>query len=222
MEDELIHDLCAAYALDALAPDEERAFEAHLASCARCREELAGLSETAAALAYAVPPAEPPARLRARILDAARAERPNVVPLRPRRSAGNIVLASVAAAAACAAVGLGIWAATLHGRLGSNNQALSALALHGASGSLVRAQNGEAALVVSGLSPAPPGKTYETWVIRSGKATRAGLFSGKSGTAIVQLTRRVPSGAIVGVTLERAGGVEQPTSTPLVTSAPAA
>ena len=221
MEDDLIHDLCAAYALDALEPEDERSFEAHLASCSRCREELAGLSETAAALAHAVPPADPPARLRARILDAARAERPNVVPLRPRRSPGNVVLATVAAAAACAAVGLGIWAATLHEQLGSNSQALNAIALHGADGSLVRAHNGEATLVVSGLSPAPAGKTYEAWVIRSGKAARAGLFSGRSGTAVVRLMRRVPSGAVVGVTLERAGGVDQPTSTPLVTSAPA-
>lgn len=221
MEDDLIHDLCAAYALDALEPEDERRFEAHLASCSRCREELAGLSETAAALAYAVPPADPPSGLRTRILDAARAERPNVVPLRPRRSAGNVVLATVAAAAACAAVGLGIWAATLHGRLSSSNQALSAISLHGAGGSLVRAHNGEATLVVSGLSPAPAGKTYEAWVMHGGKATRAGLFSGSSGTAIVQLTHRVPSGAVVGVTLERAGGVDRPTGTPLVTSAAA-
>ena len=221
MEDDLIHDLCAAYALDALGPDDERVFEAHLASCRHCREELAGLSETAATLAYAVPPAEPPGRLRARILDAARAERPNVVSLRPRRSAGNVLLAAVAAAAACAAVGLGIWAATLHARLGSSGQALNAIALHGASGSLVRAHNGEATLVVSGLSPAPSGKTYEAWVIRSGQAARAGLFSSRSGTAIVQLTRRVPNGAVVGVTLEQAGGVDQPTSPPLVTSAAA-
>lgn len=221
MEDDLIHDLCAAYALDALEPDDERAFAAHLASCARCREELAGLSETAAALAYAVPPADPPDSLRARILDAARTDRPNVVPLRPRRTPGNVLLAAVAAAAACAAVGLGIWAATLHARLGSGSQTLSAIALHGAGGSLVRAGNGEATLVVSGLSPAPAGKTYEAWVIRGGKAARAGLFSSRSGTAAVRLTRRVPNGAVVGVTLERAGGVDQPTGAPLVTSASA-
>ncbi|MGH3050836.1 MAG: anti-sigma factor domain-containing protein, partial [Gaiellaceae bacterium] len=125
-------------------------------------------------------------------------------------------------AAACAAVGLGIWAATLHERLGSTSSVLDAIALRGAGGSLVRAHSGEATLVVSGLAPAPRGKTYEAWVIRGGKAARAGLFSSRSGTAIVQLTRRVPSGAVVGVTLERAGGVDQPTSTPIVTSSAAA
>ena len=46
-----IHDLTAAYALDALDEHEAREFEAHLAQCERCRDELARLSESAAALA---------------------------------------------------------------------------------------------------------------------------------------------------------------------------
>jgi len=32
-----IHELTAGYALDALDPDERRAYEAHLAGCERCR-----------------------------------------------------------------------------------------------------------------------------------------------------------------------------------------
>jgi pilus assembly protein CpaE len=85
MDTETLHDLTAAYALDALDADEARAYEEHLGSCPRCRDELAALTQTSAALAYAVPPAEPPAGLRERIVSAARAERPsNVVPLRPR------------------------------------------------------------------------------------------------------------------------------------------
>jgi hypothetical protein len=45
------------------------------------------------------------------------------------------------------------------------------------------------------------------------------LFSARQGTAIVHLTGRVRSGAVVGVTLERAGGVAQPSASPIVTSA---
>lgn len=215
MEDDLMHELSAAYALDALSPDEERAFEAHLSGCERCREDLAGFSETAAILAYSAPPVEPPPALRDRILDAAHAERPNVVPLRPRRTA---VLAAAAAAAACAALGLGLWAANLHSQLDS---APEALPLKGANGSLVVAHGGQATLVVSGLSPAPTGKTYEAWVMHGSNAVRAGVFSPANGTAIVKLDRDVPNGSFVGVTLERAGGVDKPTGTPILTSSPA-
>ena len=43
MDTDSIHDLSAAYALDALDDDERRAFEEHLAGCERCREEVAAL-----------------------------------------------------------------------------------------------------------------------------------------------------------------------------------
>ena len=40
------HDLTAAYALDALDPDEAEAYERHLSQCEECREHLAELNET--------------------------------------------------------------------------------------------------------------------------------------------------------------------------------
>src|SRR5262249_60265960 len=80
------HSLVAPYALDALDHDEEREFEEHLAGCERCREELAGLREAAASLAYAAPGPSPPPALKERILDQARAERPHGVSLPRRRS----------------------------------------------------------------------------------------------------------------------------------------
>lgn len=215
MEDELIHALTAGYALHALSADEEREFEAHLAGCRPCQEELASFSEAASALAFAVPAEEPPPALRGRILDAARAERPNVVPLRPRWAYPAVAVAAVALGVA---VSLGVWAASLHSRLDST-QALRALPVQGANGSVIVGRHGTAALVVSGLPPAPAGKTYEVWVVRGSKAEPAGLFAATHGT--VRLTRTLPDGARVAVTLERAGGVPQPTSAPVVTSAPA-
>jgi len=56
-----IHDLTAAYALDALDADETREYEAHLAQCVRCRADLSTLSESATALAWAVDAPPPPA-----------------------------------------------------------------------------------------------------------------------------------------------------------------
>jgi len=215
MEDELIHDLAAPYALDALDPEEEREFERHLAACPRCREAVAAFSATAAELACAVAPAAPPPELRGRITAAVRAEQSNVVPLRPRWATAAL---AVAAVAACAAIGLGIWGAHLHSELSSPGQ-LQALPLSGAQGSVVVGRHGEAALVVSGLAAAPSGRTYELWVMRGSSAKPAGLFAGGGGTTTVHVGEPVGSGERVGVTLEPAGGSPQPTSAPLFTSA---
>jgi anti-sigma factor RsiW len=215
MDNDTLHDLTAAYALDALEADDVRAYEQHLAACERCQEELASLSAAAGSLAYAVLPAEPPPALRERILQAARDERPNVVPLHPRTRTRP--LAAVAAVAACAAIGLGVWNVLLHNDL-NNAEALRSVPLTGASGSVVVGAGGSGALVVSDLPAAPAGKTYEAWVIENGKARPAGTFGGGGRTIVIRLTRALPAGAIVAVTLERAGGVEQPTRAPFITS----
>jgi len=217
MGDDAVHDLTAAYALDALEAEDARGYEQHLAGCDRCREELASLQATAGALAYAIEPARPPAALRGRILEAARAERPNVVPLRPR--SWSRPLAAAAALAACAVAGLAVWNLSLHDQLGRAKEALRGVPLTGANGSVVVA-GGSGALVVSDLAPAPAGKTYEAWVIRDGRASAAGTFGGGGRTIVIRLTRPLPAGAVVAVTLERAGGVSQPTRKPFITSDP--
>ncbi len=84
MEADALHDLTAAYALNALDAEDAGRYEAHLARCQRCQSELAELSESASALAYAADAPRPSPELRSRILERARAERPNVVPLRAR------------------------------------------------------------------------------------------------------------------------------------------
>src|ERR1051326_5570215 len=71
MEPLTLHDYTAAYALDALSRDECARYEEHLATCERCRTELAELSFAAASLAFAAPAPAPPADLRSRIVDAA-------------------------------------------------------------------------------------------------------------------------------------------------------
>jgi anti-sigma factor RsiW len=224
MEADTIHELTAAYALDALDERDEREYEEHLARCPRCREELASFTETATSLAYGVESPMPPPALRDRILERARAERPNVVPLRPPWRSWT---AAAAAVAACAAIGLGIWAVTLSRSLDRTRSAkeqqagvLSIVgdpaarrfALSGAHGTLVVSRTGASALLVSNLRPAPSGKTYEAWVIQGKTPKRAGTFGEAKP---FRLTRPVPQGAVVAVTLERHGGVDAPTTKPL-------
>jgi anti-sigma factor RsiW len=215
MEADAVHGLTAAYALDALDESEQRAYEQHLARCERCQAELAEFAATAGALAFAAEPHVPPPALLDRIVETARAERPNVVPL-PSRTRSRVV-GIVAAVAGVAAVGLLAWNLVLHDQLDKAHGQATALALKGAEGSVIVGANGRGTLVVTGLHPAEPGKTYEAWVIRDGKATPAGLFRG-GPTSIVHLTKRVPGGAIIGITVEPAGGSQQPTSNPIVTS----
>jgi anti-sigma-K factor RskA len=214
MEHTEIHELSAAYALHALDAQERSAFEEHLLHCAECREAVSLFQETAAALAYDAEMPAPPGALRGRILDQARRERPNVVALRPRWAFP--AAAAVAAVAAAAAIGLGIWAATLNSRLGERPEAVD---LTGANGSLIVTPAREGTLILDDLAAAPAGKTYEIWVIQAGKPLPAGTFPGGGRVAVV-LTRDIPDGAVVAVTLERAGGVAKPTTKPLISSEP--
>ena len=226
---EELHDLVAAYALDALDDDERAEFERHLSECDRCRAQLGELQETAAALAFAES-REPPPALRERILEAAR-ENGKVVEL-PRRRWLFPATAVAAAAAALVAIGIGLWATSLSRDLdrerSANESYERALLLLGggaeltpladAEGRLLVAPDGEAALVVCGLQPAPEGRTYEAWVIQGETPRPAGLFRGGSGCPPVLLERDVPAGSRVAVTLERAGGAPRPTGPILVTS----
>jgi anti-sigma factor RsiW len=226
-----LHDLTAAYALDALDADEAEAYEAHLARCERCRAELAALTETAGALAWAVDAPAPPPTLRARLLDAAAAERANVVPLSGRPAWIFRATAAAAAVAACVAVGLGVWAGLLARSLQHERSARAAdaraaeiladpasrrIGISGGNGLVAVSPEGDGVLVVRKLPSAPAGKTYEAWVIPRGGAPRpAGLFQGGLPSTIVQLGQPVPPGAIVAATVERAGGVSAPTRPPI-------
>lgn len=88
------------YALNALPSEERAAVDAHLAECAACAAEAAGLAAVVEALPAAVPLREPSPALRARIIASARAQaRPAPAHARrgwlPRRSwAAAAVLAT--------------------------------------------------------------------------------------------------------------------------------
>lgn len=208
-----VHDLTPAYALHALDDVEREQYEAHLAQCERCRDELALLQESATALAWAVESPAPPPGLRARIIGGTET---NVVPFRRRRR----VWQSVAAVAACAAVGLGIWAATLNRTLHHERaSAAEVVQLRGGHGMVAVTRTRDAVLVVDHLPSAPAGMTYEAWVIpKGGTPHPAGMFRGGGGTAMVHLHMKVPRGAMVAATLEHAGGASTPTSTPILSA----
>lgn len=225
MEREDLHQLTAAYALDALDPDEESAFEEHLSRCEPCREELADFRETTGLLPYAVAGPVPPPALRDRVLATARSERSGPGTVLPfRRRIALPVAGGLAAAAAAAAVVVGVWASSLHSDLArersaqaDTRRAISVLSnpladqvpLTGGHGTLVVTPAGPAALVIGDLAPAPAGKVYEAWVAEDSGPLPAALF--ERGQTAVALTRPVRPGSAVMVTLEPEGGVPKPT-----------
>ena len=225
---ESIHELTAGYALDALDPEEREAYEAHLETCESCQAELSTFWETTHGLAIAAFGPAPSSELRARIVTQARDEKRVVVPLESRRRPLVPVLAAVAAVAAAVAIGIGVWATHISGQLDRTRSTLDVLvdpesqtvALATGRGRLVVDPDGQAVLVVHDLGPAPSGKTYETWIIEGGQPVSAGLFAGRHGTSVVDVDGNVGEGSVVAVTLEQSGGVDAPTTNPVVASEP--
>jgi anti-sigma-K factor RskA len=231
-----IHELTAGYALDALDSDERSAYEAHLAGCEQCREELASFWETTEALAVAASGPAPSPALRDRILADVRAEPPqNVVPFETRRRRIAPALGAVAAVAAVAALALGLWGASVSSDLDETRSALArereaaaivadpgsrTVDLASGTGRLVVGQDGRAALVLPDLGQAPAGKTYQAWIIEGDNPISAGIFPGEDGLDVVLLDGDVADGEVVAVTVEQAGGAETPSLPPVVASDP--
>jgi anti-sigma-K factor RskA len=205
------HELIAGYALDALEPADRARAKELLERSEEAREELRSLTETTAAMATAVSGPAPPPGLRDRILESAREDRQTVVPL-----------------------ALGVWGLSVSSDLDDSRAALAqaraaAAVLASPDARQVALQQGDGSLVVSGsdavlvlnqLEAAPAGKTYEVWVLDGETPVRAGLFPGGGSRDVVPVDGAVGPGSQVLVTLERAGGVDAPTASPIVASNP--
>jgi anti-sigma-K factor RskA len=232
-----IHELTAGYALDALDSEERRAYEAHLAGCEHCQQELESFWETTAALAVAATGPAPSPGLRDRILADVRAEPPqNVVPFEARRRRTAPVLGAVAAVAAVVALAVGLWASSLSGDLDETRTALRqaqanaavladpgarTVSLQAGDGRLVVDPEGRAVLVLEDAEPVGSDRTYELWIVPGGdlsKADPAGLFPGAEGMNVVGVEGTVRPGDLVAVTIEQAGGAETPTLPPVAAS----
>jgi hypothetical protein len=177
----------------------------------------------------------PPPGLRDRVLEAARADRETVVPLAPRRRPRLVpVLGAAAAVAAVVAVALGLWGLSVSSDLDDSQAALAQaraaaavlaspdardVALAQGDGTLV-VSGTDAVLVLSSMDAAPAGKTYEVWVLDGETPVRAGLFPGGGARDVVPVDGSVGQGAKVLVTLEPSGGVDAPTTSPVVASEP--
>ncbi len=234
-------DLLPAYALDAVDDLERRAVERLLDTDEDARRALAEYRAVGSAL---VPDVAPPESLRAQVLgrvDELRAEPPIDMPAetqaeeptpldrraRPRRR--RWAVAGVAAAAVVAiAVPTGVAVHQAQQRSHLEDQAHTVAAmLADPRAQLVTgtmSTGGDVSVLVSGdqvlftgagMPAAGSGKDYQLWRSTDGKTmVSVGLVHADSGSAAVLFD--APGDSVFAVTVEPAGGSEQPTSAPVV------
>jgi anti-sigma-K factor RskA len=193
----MVHEDAAAFALDALDRGDAAGFERHLATCPDCEEEIGELRFAAVALAFAAGVAAPRPGLRLRVLDTGAP----VIPLHRRWRSQLLAAAAVAAACAILVAAVRPWEG------GASIEGMHQYAARGAKATLLVGSSGESVLAVRHLPPLAAGTVYEVWVIVGGRSSPAGVFRG----SLAALTRPVPPGATVAVSVEPAAGSPKPT-----------
>ena len=198
-------DTLTAFLLDELDASVHDEVDRHLESCDACLRSHAATAETLAALALAAPPVAPAAALRARVLAAAETAPTRSPahrrPVRSRRWAPRLVPVALVAAIAAAVLVVAHPTAP-DGRIATFSNAAGTL----------RVAGGSAQVASFGLAPAPPGRSYELWVLRPGEQPRpAGLVRAGDHPAIAD----VREGDRIAVTVEPAAGSPAPTSAPV-------
>jgi anti-sigma-K factor RskA len=234
--------LAGAYALDSLDEAERAEFEEHLAGCADCAAEVAGLRAAVAELSQPTVVPAPPA-LRTELL----AEIARVRPLPPR--AGSVsplgrrlprrFWPALAAACALIAVLAAGWGVQQHRQLtaaqhkeptglsaifDSSDVTATPVALGQAGrATLIYSKAKQQLLLVGQHVPVPPdGKTYQLWMLSpSGAATSGGLFRPDAdGNVVVQASGDLARTAHMGISVEASGGAAQPTPGAIIADIP--
>lgn len=231
-----VHALTGAYVLDAVSPDERQVFERHLGDCDACRQEVAELRETATRLGAAVA-TNPPARLKSSVLERIRDVRQlppeaSVVPLRRPGTPWALRLSAAAAAVLLVVSGvLGVLLVQAQDapqqgdpravaiaeivRAGDARVVNQDNATTGKVTALASASADKMLLLSEDLESAPSGRDYQAWTIGE-KITSAGLIRPEDGEAWLEVSG-IDAADVVGITLEPAGGSDQPTSDPIMT-----
>ncbi|WP_134772106.1 anti-sigma factor [Ornithinimicrobium flavum] len=245
MNERDLHDLAAAYAVDAVDDEEREAFAAHLPSCESCRQEVAQLTDAAATLSEGLE-VPPPPELRDRVLGAVAAEaagprrasgdpdpdgapRGDVVPLtrdrRHRRAEGGHRRGWWAAAAAAVVVGVGGWGVSQTLTPDPLDQVVSADDAQeyeseetpGLAVVTSKAADRAVLRLPEDLELPPSGSVLQAWFIdNEGQARSAGVLDAEAAQERSVLLDGSPSGAaVVGLTVEPDGGSAQPTTDPV-------
>ena len=225
-----IHDLAAAYLLGELSPEDEETFQAHLSDCAACQDELADLEAGVEALFFASAEDAPPS-LRTSVMAEITQSSPSpgtpasVTELRRPRRRRAPLIGAVAAAVVLIVFFLGTGGSDPIQDVITAPDAVAAEVIPtdadlspNADVTLTYSEEQSAAVLTgTGVELLGEDQAYQMWLIRAGAdPVSAGLFTPKDdGTVQVALEGTPTAGIQFGITVEPAGGSEQPTSTPI-------
>ncbi len=241
-------DTVAAYLLGALADQERAQFEAHLAGCPACRDDVVALGTVVDALPSAAPPTNAPQELRASLMATVFAEAEVLHAAGPSADgpqqvqrpgwferlvpARRFALAGALGLALAALVGYGLRTAVEQGPVTTTRTVQAAAPTRTVVAQLVQsaAPNGTARIVlhggtatleVTGLPAPPAGKVYEVWLVPRGATAPAptnALFSVDHRGSGRAALPSVSGVSTVLVTAEPDGGSKAPTSTPFLSA----
>ena len=226
-----LDEVLAAFAADALEPDERAATAMHLAECRNHDDELRALRRSFDQLSGGVSPVSPPPSLRSSLLDAFDREvagaSPDVVesltlPPQPtgvtswRQTPAAWFGYALAAGLLVVAIGLGAWGASRDG----GEAEVVTLAASDAAGALRLTYIPARGLGVIDveLEALESGRTYQAWRIdNAGDAVSLGVLPITQGRFALEGDLR--DAALIALSVEPAGGSASPTGDPiLVTS----
>jgi|CXWL01.1.fsa_nt_gi anti-sigma-K factor RskA len=240
MNCEECEELLGAYALDALPDDERSAVQAHLTTCPEHAAKASELRAVAALLHDAAEPMTPPAGLRDRVTGAIAAtpQRSQPSSLADYQSVRAPQAASkpgarwpvqygwgaIAAALLIAVAGLLAWNINLQSNGGSSPDVLAVRPLTqdtgATAGYVVLFADDDVAVVGESLPRLDAAQVYQLWALSSeGEATSLGLMEyDDKGVPTANVSFGGGDVTAVAITIEPAGGSEQPTSAPLYTA----
>ena len=206
-----VSELAAAYALDALDPDETAAVEAHLATCER-HEEIVDYRAAALALGALIPPDEDLAG--AGLADGSESAGSRFIKRSGRRLLPQVQVQK-SAIAAVLAVGIFLmgWVASALSAEPSADRWSYVYRSEAGSSIRLSAVEGEPAITVgmSQIEPVPDDSTYQLWAIREGRWMSLGVMNpGSDGEWNGEFPFELQPRDEVALTIEEGGGSDRP------------
>lgn len=224
------------YALGLLDENETAAVEQLLREDPAARQRARELREVVSVLAFDADPVEPSPGLKARILDAARADLPSTdvepdpappISLAERRERGITRWTPwlVAAALAVALATSLIWNSQLRSDLDAQPDtttfavAGSGPAENVAGTLVVVGDHDNGILFLAGLEELPSDRAYQVWLIADGDPVPNVTFlPNQEGIATVDVPGEISEYRILAITVEPLAGSQAPTTEPIITS----
>jgi anti-sigma-K factor RskA len=244
MNNERFDDLKDAYVLGALPEEERLSFEEYLAAHPERQAEVDELGAVAGLLAFSPPEQEPSPELRSRVMEVVEARRVGGRSTFARVGDYLSFRSLALGAAALLVIGLLSWnvllldqVQDLQGQVENAQGQVKDLqselevarvqqsqtiklkgswAEQGAIAEVASMKKNQIILVARNMPSVPEDKTCQIWVIKGDVPKSSGLFQPDGNGTATPISNSIRKADVIAVTVEPAGGSEQPTSDPVL------